>query len=224
MLLAGTPGINAQNHYLMANSGSLSFYALPYPPDALEPTIDRLTVEIHYSKHHRAYYDNFTKAVSGTGLQGMSLLDIFAGISKHPEAVRNNGGGYYNHILYWEILKPGARSNISEGLRSAIARDFGSMDELKRQLSDASLKRFGSGWAWLSVGTDGKLFVCSTPNQDNPLMDVAEKRGYPILGIDVWEHAYYLKHQNRRAEYVGLVWDAINWEVVSGIYDSVGKR
>jgi Fe-Mn family superoxide dismutase len=197
---------------------------LPYSLEALEPTIDKLTVEIHYSKHHKAYFDNFMKAIANTDLSSKSLNEIFSNVSKYTEVIRNNGGGYYNHILYWEILKPGAISNISDNLKKAIIKDFGSMDELKKQLTDASLKRFGSGWAWLSVNSEGKLFVSSTPNQDNPLMDVVDKKGFPILGIDVWEHAYYLKYQNKRAEYVNLIWEAINWEVVSGFYDSIDKQ
>lgn len=217
-LFVGVTQMSAQNQYLTTKLSDLTFYELPYNFEALEPTIDKLTVEIHYSKHHQAYFDNFMKAIANNDLSNKNLKEIFSNISKYPETIRNNGGGYYNHILYWEMLKPGARSNISDNLKNAITKDFGSMDELKKQLIDASLKRFGSGWAWLSVDSGGKLFVSSTPNQDNPLMDVVDKKGFPILGIDVWEHAYYLKYQNKRAEYVNLIWDAINWEVVSGFY------
>lgn len=217
-LFVGVTQMSAQNQYLTTKLSDLTFYELPYNFEALEPTIDKLTVEIHYSKHHKAYFDNFMKAIANNDLSNKNLKEIFSNILKYPETIRNNGGGYYNHILYWEMLKPGARSNISDNLKNAITKDFGSMDELKKQLIDASLKRFGSGWAWLSVDSGGKLFVSSTPNQDNPLMDVVDKKGFPILGIDVWEHAYYLKYQNKRAEYVNLIWDAINWEVVSGFY------
>jgi len=216
--------MRAQNQHLTTKSSDLTFYTLSYSFEALEPIIDKLTVEIHYTRHHKAYFDNFMKAIANTDLSNRSLNEIFSNVSKYPEAIRNNGGGYYNHILYWEILKPGPRSNISDNLKNAITKDFGSMDELKKQLSDASLKRFGSGWAWLSVDSEGKLFVSSTPNQDNPLMDVVDKKGFPILGIDVWEHAYYLKYQNKRADYVNLIWDAINWEVVSVFYDSISKK
>ena len=220
----GVTHMRAQNQHLTTKSSDLTFYEVPYSFEALEPTIDKLTVEIHYTRHHKAYFDNFLKAIANNDLSNRSLNEIFSNISKYPDVIRNNGGGYYNHILYWEILKPGSRSNISDNLKNAITKDFGSMDELKKQLSDASLKRFGSGWAWLSVDSEGKLFVSSTPNQDNPLMDVVDKKGFPILGIDVWEHAYYLKYQNKRADYVNLIWDAINWEVVSVFYDSISKK
>ncbi len=210
-----------QNQYLNSKPSGLPFYTLPYNYDALEPVIDKLTVEIHYSKHHKAYFDNFLKATAGGELSEKSLSEIFSNVSKYPESVRNNAGGYYNHILYWEILKPGSKNAISESLKQTILRDFGSMDELKKQLTEASLKRFGSGWAWLSVDSNGKLFVSSTPNQDNPLMDTVTQKGFPILGIDVWEHAYYLKYQNRRADYVNLIWDAINWDAVSKIYEDM---
>jgi len=220
----GVTHMRAQNQHLTTKSSDLTFYELPYSFEALEPTIDKLTVEIHYTRHHKAYFDNFLKAIANNDLSNRSLNEIFSNISKYPDVIRNNGGGYYNHILYWEILKPGSRSNISDNLKNAITNDFGSMDELKKQLTDASLKRFGSGWAWLSVDSEGKLFVSSTPNQDNPLMDVVDKKGFPILGIDVWEHAYYLKYQNKRADYVNLIWDAINWEVVSVFYDSISKK
>lgn len=210
-----------QSNQLNVNINELSFYTLPYSSESLESVIDKQTVDIHYSKHHKGYFDNFIKAVSGTDLTEKSMRDVFSNVSKYSDIIRNNAGGYYNHIIYWEILKPGNRDAISDKLKQAIYRDFGSMDELKKQLFDASIKRFGSGWAWLSVNPEGKLFVSSTPNQDNPLMDVTAQRGFPILGIDVWEHAYYLKYQNRRAEYVSLIWSAINWSVVSDMYDKI---
>jgi Fe-Mn family superoxide dismutase len=214
-------GVIAQNPYLAIPSRNLSFYELPYSYDAIEPVIDRLTVEIHYSKHHKAYFDNFKKTIANTELEEKTLLQLFSEMSNYSDLVRNNSGGYYNHILYWEILKPGNKRNISEKLKFAINRDFGSMDELKRQLVDASLKQFGSGWSWLSVDSDGKLFVSSTQNQDNPLMNIVKKQGFPIIGIDVWEHAYYLKYQNKRAEYVNLIWEDINWETVSDLYNGI---
>ena len=218
LLFVGAMQVSAQNPFLSAKASTLTFYQLPYSVEVLEPTIDKLTVEIHYSRHHKAYFDNFLKAIANTDLSNKSLNEIFSNVSKYPDAIRNNGGGYYNHILYWQLLKPGATSNISANLKTAIIKDFGSLDELKKQLTDASLKQFGSGWAWLSVDSEGKLFVSSTANQDTPLMDVVDKKGFPILGIDVWEHAYYLKYQNKRAEYVNLIWEAINWEVVSEFY------
>lgn len=210
-----------QSNQLNVNINELSFYTLPYSSESLDSVIDKQTVDIHYSKHHKGYFDNFIKSVSGTDLTEKSMRDVFSNVSKYSDIIRNNAGGYYNHIIYWEILKPGNRDAISDKLKQAIYRDFGSMDELKKQLFDASIKRFGSGWAWLSVNPEGKLFVSSTPNQDNPLMDVTAQRGFPILGIDVWEHAYYLKYQNRRAEYVSLIWSAINWSVVSDMYDKI---
>lgn len=223
-LIVSLSNLFAQNTILNTKVSEMSFYSLPYAYEALEPTIDRLTVEIHYSKHHKAYFDNFLKAAAGTDVPSKSLFEVFASMSKYSDAIRNNAGGYYNHVIYWEILKPGNRNNISADLKKAIERDFGSMDELKKQLTDAAMKRFGSGWAWLSINTDGKLFVSSTPNQDNPLMDLSSQKGFPILGIDVWEHAYYLKYQNRRAEYVNLFWDSINWEMVSELYLSTQKK
>lgn len=224
MLIATLGNLFAQSNVLNTKVSEMSFYSLPYAYEALEPTIDKLTVEIHYSKHHKAYFDNFLKASTGTDITSKSLLEVFANMTKYSDAIRNNAGGYYNHIIYWEILKPGNKLNISVDLKKAIEKDFGSMDELKKQLTDASMKRFGSGWAWLSVNAEGKLFVSSTPNQDNPLMDLASQKGFPILGVDVWEHAYYLKYQNRRAEYVNLFWDSINWEVVSNLYLSTQKK
>lgn len=190
-----------------------SFPELGYAFNALEPYIDAQTMEIHYSKHYRAYYDNFMKAAGEAGLLQTPMEEIFAGMSKYPVTIRNNGGGYFNHTLFWEIMKPGGKE-IPSKLQNAIVNDFGSWDAFKTQFENAAKTRFGSGWAWLSVGSDGKLFVSSTPNQDNPLMDVTEKKGTPVLALDVWEHAYYLKYQNRRAEYVENFWNVINWQVV----------
>ncbi len=203
----------------MTTINKFEFPQLPYSYDALEPFIDKLTMEIHYSKHHKAYFDNFVNAIKGTELESKSIEEIFANIGKYPAAVRNNGGGFYNHILYWENMslkggKPSAK------LEEAINKKFGSIDELKKLFLDAGKGRFGSGWAWLNVDDKGELFVSSTPNQDNPLMDVAEKRGTPILAMDVWEHAYYLKYQNRRPDYVEAFWNVINWEVVSKRFEN----
>jgi len=193
------------------------FPELSFPYDALEPTIDAKTMEIHYSKHHKAYHTNFLAAIKDTPAANLELKELFAGISKFPAAVRNNGGGYYNHLLFWENLSP-VKSNPSVVLSAAIEKSFGSMDKFKEEFANAAKKQFGSGWAWLVAGKDGQVFVTSTPNQDNPLMDVAEKKGTPLLCIDVWEHAYYLKYQNRRAEYVDNFWNVVNWETVNKRY------
>ena len=202
---------------------ALVFEPLPYAYDALEPYIDARTMEIHYSKHHQAYFNNLTKAVAGTELEGKSLESLFPKISQLPAVVRNNGGGHWNHTFFWKSMAPKAGGEPSGALRAAIDKDFGSFDEFKKQFEAAAVGRFGSGWAWLSVGADGKLFVSSTPNQDNPLMDVAEKRGTPLLGLDVWEHAYYLKYQNLRASYASAFWNVVNWPEVAQRYEEAKK-
>ena len=202
---------------------ALVFEPLPYAYDALEPYIDARTMEIHYSKHHQAYFNNLTKAVAGTELEGQALESLFPKISQLPAVVRNNGGGHWNHTFFWKSMAPKAGGEPSGALRAAIDKDFGSFDEFKKQFEAAAVGRFGSGWAWLSVGADGKLFVSSTPNQDNPLMDVAEKRGTPLLGLDVWEHAYYLKYQNLRASYASAFWNVVNWPEVAKRYEEVKK-
>ena len=190
--------------------------ALPYAFDALEPHIDAQTMQIHHDKHHQAYVDNLNKALAGSDGEGKTLEELMANISAYPAAVRNNGGGHYNHTLFWSIL--GANDGAPSGeLADAINAAFGSLDALKEKMNTAGATRFGSGWAWLIV-KDGKLDVTSTPNQDNPLMDIAEVKGTPILGIDVWEHAYYLKYQNRRPEYLGAIWNVINWNEVEMRY------
>lgn len=186
---------------------------LPYSYDALEPVIDKMTMEIHHTKHHQAYVTNLNNAIAGTELEGKSLEELMANISKHPVAVRNNGGGHYNHSLFWNLMKQGG-STPSGALLEAINSTFNSVDEFKEKFNAAAMTRFGSGWAWLVV-SGGKLVVSSTPNQDNPLMDVAEVKGTPILGLDVWEHAYYLKYQNRRNDYVGNWWNVVNWDEVA---------
>ena len=185
--------------------------ALPYATDALEPYIDKMTMEIHHGKHHAAYVTNLNKAVEGTEYSTKTLEEIFANVSKAPVALRNNGGGVYNHNLYWTSMKPKGGGMPSGELATAIARDFGSFDKFKEQLSGAAMGRFGSGWAWL-INQHGKLVIASTPNQDNPLMDIADVKGAPVLCVDVWEHAYYLKYQNRRADYVAAFWNVINWD------------
>jgi len=190
---------------------------LPYAFDALEPHIDAQTMQIHHDKHHQAYVDNLNKALAGTEAENTTLEELMANISAYPAAVRNNGGGHYNHTLFWTILGPNAGGAPTGDLAKAINETFGSLDALKEIMSTAGATRFGSGWAWLLVN-DGKLYVSSTPNQDNPLMDVAEVKGTPILGIDVWEHAYYLKYQNKRPDYLKAIWDVINWSAVEMRY------
>jgi superoxide dismutase, Fe-Mn family len=196
------------------------FQSLPYAYNALEPFIDKQTVEIHYSKHHKAYYDNFMNAIKGKEMETMEITEIFKNISKYPAAVRNNGGGYYNHTFYWEGMKPNGKILPTGKLSVAINKTFGSLDEFRKQFSEAGKTTFGSGWAWLCLDDKGTLFISSTPNQDNPLMDIAEKKGIPLLTLDVWEHAYYLKYQNKRPEYIEAFWRVINWEKVAQRYDA----
>ncbi len=193
--------------------------ALPYATDALEPHIDKLTMEIHHGKHHQAYVTNLNKALEGKPEADHSIDDIIKNISKFPPAVRNNGGGHYNHSLFWTLLSPNGGGEPTGALADAIKSTFGSFAELKTKMSDAGATRFGSGWAWLIVGADKKLAVISTPTQDNQLMDLPEiTKGTPILGIDVWEHAYYLKYQNRRPDYLAAIWNVINWGHVAELY------
>lgn len=188
---------------------------LPYAYDALEPHIDARTMEIHHTKHHQAYVTNLNNAIAGTETEKMSIEEICKNISKHPAAVRNNGGGHYNHSLFWTVLGPNAGGAPKGELAAAIDSAFGNFDEFKTKLAAAGTTRFGSGWAWLIVGADKKLAITSTPNQDNPLMDVAEAKGTPILGLDVWEHAYYLHYQNRRPDYITAFWNVVNWDEVA---------
>lgn len=188
--------------------------ALPYASDALEPFIDKATMEIHHGKHHNAYVTNLNAAIAGTDAEKLSLEEINKNISKYPVAVRNNGGGHYNHSLFWKILKKNEGGKPSGALASAIDSTFGSFDKFKEEFAKAATTRFGSGWAWLIKKADGSLAITSTPNQDNPLMDVADVKGTPLLGLDVWEHAYYLKYQNRRPDYIAAFWNVINWDEV----------
>lgn len=187
---------------------------LPYAHDALEPYIDVQTMQIHHGKHHQAYVDNLNKALAGTEHEYKTLEEIVAIAASISPAVRNNGGGHWNHSFFWQILGPATGEGPTGALAEAINATFGSLDGLKEKMNAAGTTRFGSGWAWLCV-KDGKLEVSSTPNQDNPLMDIAEVKGTPILGIDVWEHAYYLKYQNRRPEYLTNIWNVINWKKVT---------
>ncbi len=191
---------------------------MPYGFDALEPHIDAQTMQIHHGKHHQAYVDNLNKALAGTDGENKSLEELMANISSYPMAVRNNGGGHYNHSLFWTILGPGGGAPSGK-LADAINATFGSLEGLKEKMNTAGATRFGSGWAWLTV-SGGALAVSSTPNQDNPLMDIAETKGTPILGIDVWEHAYYLKYQNKRPDYLNAIWNVINWEEVGKRYEA----
>lgn len=188
---------------------------LNYAFDALEPHIDARTMEIHHGKHHAAYTNNLNAAIQGTEWEGKSIEDILANVSKISPAVRNNGGGFYNHCLFWEIMKPNGGGKPTGDLAAAIDQAFGSFDEFRKQFDAAGATRFGSGWAWLIKQADGKLAVCSTANQDNPLMDLADVKGTPILGLDVWEHAYYLHYQNRRPDYISAFWNVVNWEEVN---------
>jgi Fe-Mn family superoxide dismutase len=196
--------------------------ALPYSHDALEPHIDTTTMQIHHGKHHQAYVDNLNKAIAGTPNENKSLEELVAAAGSISPAVRNNGGGHWNHSFFWEILAPNAGGAPSGKIGDAISSTFGSFDALKEKFNAAGLTRFGSGWAWL-IAKDGKLEISSTPNQDNPLMDVAEVKGTPLLGVDVWEHAYYLKYQNRRAEYLTAFWNVINWKKVNEKFEKVSK-
>ena len=193
---------------------------LTYSYNSLEPHIDSRTMEIHHSKHHNAYVTNLNNALAGTDAENMSLEDLCKNISKYPVAVRNNGGGHYNHSLFWKIMSP-AGGGIPQGkLMDAIVTNFGSFDSFKEKFNTAAATRFGSGWAWLCVKDDKSLCVCSSPNQDNPLMDISDCNGTPILGLDVWEHAYYLNYQNRRPDYISAFWNVINWAEVSVLYEA----
>ena len=192
--------------------------ALPYANDALEPHIDARTMEIHHDKHHAAYVNNLNAALTGTENEGKSLEELITNISKYAPAVRNNGGGHWNHSFFWQVMGPKGGGTPSGALAEAITAQLGGFDKFKEDFAKAGATRFGSGWAWLCVDPNKKLCVCSTPNQDNPLMDVAEKKGTPILGVDVWEHAYYLHYQNRRPDYLTAFFHVVNWSEVEKRY------
>jgi superoxide dismutase, Fe-Mn family len=211
--------INLLNNQITRRTSMANFELpkLPYEYDALQPYIDSETMEIHHTKHHQAYVTNLNKALESAEGEVKSLEDLMKNISKYPTAVRNNGGGHYNHSLFWTLMKKNAGGFPKGDIEKAINSSFGSFEQFKKQFSEAAMGRFGSGWAWL-ISNEGKLEITSTPNQDNPLMDVAEKKGSPILGLDVWEHAYYLKYQNRRAEYIENWWNVVNWEEVTNLY------
>lgn len=202
---------------------NLIFPSLPYAYNALEPYVDATTMEIHYTKHHKAYFDNLQNAVKDTEMADQTFADLLRNISRYPTVVRNNGGGHYNHQLFWSILTSKGSGEPTGELMDALVKKYNSFEEFKKVFSDAAKSRFGSGWAWLVVKKDGTPGVSSTPNQDNPLMDVADCKGLPILGLDVWEHAYYLKYQNRRPDYVEAFWNVVNWEQVSKYYSDAIK-
>lgn len=196
---------------------------LPYAHDALAPHIDAKTMEIHHGKHHNGYVTKLNNAVEGTDLATESIEDILKNVSKHSTAVRNNGGGHYNHDLFWKIMSPkGGDATLNKDLQEAMTKDLGGFDKFKEEFANAAATRFGSGWAWLIV-KDGKLVITSTPNQDNPIMDIAETQGTPILGLDVWEHAYYLKYQNKRPDYIQAFFNVVNWDEVTTRYKDVIK-
>ena len=197
--------------------------ALPYAHDALEPHFDTQTMQIHHGKHHQAYVDNLNKAIAGTEHENKSLDELVEAAGSISPAVRNNGGGHWNHTFFWNSLAPNAGGSPSGKLADAINEAFGSFDAFKEKFAAAGMTRFGSGWAWLIIQKDGKLEVSSTPNQDNPMMDVAETKGVPLLGCDVWEHAYYLKYQNKRGDYVKAWWNVVNWPAVDAAYQSARK-
>ena len=206
---------------LLGIIGISQTYSLPklkYSYSALSASIDSTTMEIHYTKHHQAYVNNLNKAIAGTKLEVLPIEEIMLNASLTPDAVRNNAGGHYNHSLFWDILTPKKDKKPSAELYKAIEENFKSIDSLKKLMNQAAASRFGSGWAWLVLTPEKKLVVTSTANQDNPIMDVSKVRGIPLIGIDVWEHAYYLKYQNKRADYLGAIWNVIDWEVISNRY------
>jgi Fe-Mn family superoxide dismutase len=213
IIMTTTAAVSAQQA-----SGPFQLITLPYAYNALEPHIDAQTMEIHHTRHHAAYVNNLNAAIKGTEGEKMSLLEIMANTKKFDMKARNNAGGVYNHDLFFTTLSPNGGGKPTGELASAIDAAFGSFEEMKTRLNNAGANRFGSGWAWLYVTPEGKLDICSTPNQDNPLMDIAEFKGTPIFGIDVWEHAYYLKYQNKRADYLNAVWNVADWDAVSKRY------
>lgn len=216
-------GVVASKTVLARMVDAFTLPKLPYAFNALEPHIDAQTMEIHYSRHHKAYVDNLNKALAGSGAEGKSLEDILKNISKYSPAIRNNGGGHWNHTFFWEILSPKATQPTGK-LAKKIKDTFGSVEKLQEEFNKAAAARFGSGWAWLILQKSGDLKVVSTPNQDNPYMDVAEVQGCPIIGLDVWEHAYYLKYQNKRADYASAFWKVLNWEQAEKNYTAALKK
>ena len=196
---------------------------LPYKFDALEPNIDAKTMEIHHDKHHAGYTSKLNDAIAGTGHDGKSIEEILKNVDQSNSAVRNNGGGFYNHSMFWKVMSPDGGGKPSGELADAIESDLGGFDKMKEDFNKAAATRFGSGWAWIIVGNDGKLHITSSPNQDNPLMPFAEVKGTPIVGLDVWEHAYYLKYQNKRPDYISAFWNVINWSQVAENFSQAKK-
>ena len=212
----------AQNSIAVIGGIGFDQKPLGYAYNALEPSIDSMTMDIHYNKHAAAYCKNVNEAAKAEGVDMKKPIeDVLASISKYSVKMRNNAGGHFNHELFWKSLTPKAGTQPSEKLGSAINKQFGSMEAFQKQFSDAAKTRFGSGWAWLLVTSDKKLVISSTPNQDNPLMDIAEVKGFPVVGLDVWEHAYYLKYQNKRADYIDGFWKVLNWEFVSERFNTI---
>lgn len=197
----------------LASATTFSLPEIPYGYNAFPDTIDAMTMEIHHTKHHQGYTNNLNKALGEAGISGKTIEEILS-MPELPMAIRNNGGGYYNHTLYWDVLTPG-QTEMNGTLKDLVTARFGSVEALMNELADAGAKRFGSGWAWLCQGADKELFVSSTPNQDNPLMQAVERQGTPLLGIDVWEHAYYLKYQNKRGDYLQNILKIVNWDKVA---------
>lgn len=216
-LIAGSAAANSIDTQPLGESEKYELPKLDYAYDALEPYIDARTMEIHHSKHHAGYTKKFNAALEENNLTNKSIEDLFKEVSSLPIGIRNNGGGFYNHKLFWKVMSPKGGGEPKAELKKAIDKSFGSFDKFKETFSTAAKTRFGSGWAWL-VKSGDKLVVASTPNQDNPLMDVSDVKGMPILGIDVWEHAYYLKYQNKRADYVDAFWNVINWDYVTDMF------
>jgi Fe-Mn family superoxide dismutase len=208
----------------MTMSAQFTQKPLPYAYNTLEPFIDAQTMEIHYSKHHAAYVKNLNAAIAGSGAEKMSMEQILAGVSKLSPAIRNNAGGHFNHEFFWSVLTPEKNTKPSSDLQKAIQDSFTSLDALKEKINQAAISRFGSGWVWLYVNQQGRLEICTTPNQDNPLMDIAENKGIPVFAIDVWEHAYYLKYQNKRPDYLNAIWNVVNWNQVSANYAAALKK
>ncbi len=216
--------VNAQGGVTIASlvphgDGGFLQAELSYAFDALEPNIDAQTMELHYGKHHAGYTKKFNAALVAAGIASTDIHEIFKNVSQHPAGVRNNGGGYFNHALYWSVMSPNGGGEPTGKLLDAINEAFGSVDEFKQLFSSAAATQFGSGWAWLLVDENGKLQVSASQNQDNPLMDISDVKGTPILNIDVWEHAYYLNYQNRRKEYITNFWNVVNWDFVSELYE-----
>ncbi|MFI5220167.1 MAG: superoxide dismutase [Bacteroidia bacterium] len=220
ILTAAAAGLSSMGNKLfseMVASGETAPFKLPplpYDYAALEPHIDTMTMQIHHDKHHAAYVNNLNKALTENKIENVSLDDLIRNVSKYPAAVRNNGGGHWNHSMFWNLMKPGGSGNPSGDIVRVIDDSFGTTEEFKNKFNEAALSRFGSGWVWL-VTKKGKLIIGSTPNQDNPLMDVSEFKGTPVLCLDVWEHAYYLKYQNKRVDYVNAWWNLVNWDEVN---------